>query len=173
MNGHVIAVDENGNVNDMKNTDDVFNLDIYRNCNIDLKHYNNVDLLNHFNNYGKNENRIFSRIQLYKEQSLINNGLMIAKTAVCLKNPPEKYSDEYKSVLVKLNETPDNTPIDVYLGIEDNNINYATYHGLSIINKNIYYMVDVIKKYKVIDTSKYNFYLSFNLQRNYDNTIFL
>jgi hypothetical protein len=173
MNGHVIAVDEKGNVNDMINKDNEFNVDIYRNCNIDLKHYNNMDLLNHFNNYGKNENRIFSRIQLYKLQSLINNGLMITKTAVCLKNPPEKYSDEYKNILIKLNEISDNTPIDVYLGIEDNNINYVTYHGLSIINQNIYYIVDAIKKYKVIETSKYNFYLGFILQRKYDNTIFL
>ena len=176
MNGHVIAVDERGNMNDMLNRYNEFNIDIYRNCNMDLKNcqYNDIDLLNHFNNYGKNEYRIFSRIQLYKSQSIINNDLMKAKTAVCLKIPSIKNIDEYKSLLIRINELSSNDNItDIYLGVEDNNINYGTYHGLSIINHSINYMVDVIKKYEVIATEKHNFYLGFNLQRNYEDVLFL
>jgi len=96
MNGHIVSIDENGNMNDMINKYNEFNVDIYRNCNIDLKNcqYNDFDLLNHFNNHGKNENRIFSRIQLYKKQSLINQDLSKANIAVCLKIPPEKYSSK-------------------------------------------------------------------------------
>lgn len=174
MNGHIISVDENGNVNDMKNKDDEFNMDIYRNCNIDLKHYNNIDLLNHFNTHGKNENRYFSKLQLYKQQALINCELLKAKTAVCLKFCFDNFSYEYKNLLTKINELSSNGDlIDIYLGIEDDNINYATYHGLSTITQSIHYMVDVIQNYGVIAVEKYNFYLSFNLQRKYDNVIFL
>ena len=173
MNGHVISVDENGNLNDMKNKDTECNMDVYRNCNIDLKHYNNIDLLNHFNNHGKNENRIFSRIQLYKPQALINNDLMIAKKAVLLIFSLEKYSDEYKNLLIKINELSDNRPLDIYLGVKDNNINYLTHQGLSIINIYIYEIVKIIEDYNILDIAKCNFYLGFNLQRNYDNTVFL
>ena len=174
MNGHVIAVDEKGNMNDMINKYNEFNVDIYRNCNQDLKHYNNVDLLNHFNNQDKNENRIASKCQLYKEQSIINNDLLKATIAVCLKIPPEKYLDEYKNVLVKIIELSSNGNfIDIYLGVEDNSINYGSYHGLSLIKETIYYIVDAIKKYEVIATENHNFYLGFNLQRNYEDVIFL
>ena len=176
MNGHVVSIDEKGNMNDMINKYNEFDVDIYRNCNMDLKNYqyNDIDLLNHFNNYGKNENRIFSRIQLYKSQSIINNDLMKAKTAICLKIPPEKNSYEYKNVLVKINELSSNgNLIDIYLGVEDNNINYGTYHGLSVINKNIYFIVDEIKHYEVIATENHNFYLGFNLQRNYEDVLFM
>jgi len=173
MNGHVISVDENGNLNDMKSKDTEFNMDVYRNCNIDLKHYNNVDLLYHFNNHGKNENRIFSRIQLYKPQALINNDLMIAKKAFLLYFSLEKYSDEYKNLLIKINELSDNIPIDIYLGVKDININYLTHQGLSIINIYIYDIVKIIEDYNILDITKCNFYLGFNLQRNYDNTVSL
>jgi len=44
-----------------------FNSDIYRNNNNDLKNFNDTELLNHFNNYGKNENRIYS-IRQYLEE---------------------------------------------------------------------------------------------------------
>jgi hypothetical protein len=157
----------------MKNKYDEFNVDIYRNCNMDLKHYNDVDLLNHFNNHGKNENRIFSKIQLYKPQALINNDLMIAKKAVCLIFSLEKYSHEFKNILIKLNEISDNSPLDIYLSVKDDNINYATYHGLSRIAHSIHYIVDIIQQYELIDVGKYNFYLGFNLQRNYQDVIFI
>jgi hypothetical protein len=99
---------------------------------------------------------------------------MKAKTAVCLKIPPEKYSDEYKNVLVKIIELSSNgNLIDIYLGVEDNNINYGTYHGLSVINKNIYFIVDEIKNYEVILVDNHNFYLGFNLQRNYEDVLFM
>jgi len=99
---------------------------------------------------------------------------MKAKTAVCLKIPSIKNIDEYKSLLIRINELSSNDNItDIYLGVEDNNINYGTYHGLSIINHSINYMVDVIKKYEVIATEKHNFYLGFNLQRNYEDVLFL
>ena len=174
MNGHIISVDEKGNMNDMINKYNEFNVDIYRNCNMDLKHYNDIDLLNHFNNHHKDENRIFSKSQLYKQQSIINQDLLKANTGVCLKIPPEKYSDEYKSVLVKLNELSTNgSLIDIYLGVEDNNINYGSYHGLSLIKHTIYFIVDAIKKYQFIVVENHNFYLGFNLQRKYDNVIFL
>jgi hypothetical protein len=173
MNGHVIAVDEKGVMSDMINKYSEFNIDVYRNCNIDLKHYNNIDLLNHYNNHGKNENRIFSRIQLYKPQALINNDLMIAKKAFLLFFSLEKYSDEYKNLLIKINELSDNIPIDIYLGVKDNNINYLTHEGLSIINIYIYEIVQKIRDYNILDIEKCNFYLGFNLQRNYDNSVSL
>jgi len=130
--------------------------------------------LNHFNIHHKDERRIFSKSQLYKEQSIINQDLMKANIAVCLKIPPENYSDEYKSVLVKINELSSNADlIDIYLGVEDNNINYGSYHGLSVIKHTIYYIVDTIKKYEVIALDKHNFYLGFKLHRNYENVLFL
>ena len=174
MNGHVIAVDDKGNMNDMINKYNEFNVDIYRNCNMDLKPYNDIDLLNHFSKEGKHENRLFSKIQLYKQQSLINQDLLKANTAVCLKIPPEKYSYEYKNVLVKIIELSSNGNfIDIYLGVEDNNINYATHHGLSIIRNTIHYIIDTIKQYEVILVENHNFYLGFNLQRKYEDVIFM
>jgi len=174
MNGYVISIDDNGNIKKMKNKDNEFNIDIYRNCNIDLKHYNDVDLISHFNNHGKNENRMFSKVQLYKSQSLINCELLKAKTAVCLKISFENYSYEYKNLLIKINELSSNDNfIDIYLGVEDKNINYVTYHGLSVIKHTIYYIVDAIRKYEIIVVGKYNFYLGFNLQREYEDVIFL
>jgi len=174
MNGYVISIDDNGNINNMKNKDIEFNLDVYRNCNVDLKHYNDFDLLNHFNNHGKNENRMFSKIQLYKPQALINCELLKAKIAVCLKISDEKYSYEFKNLLTKINElSSNNNFIDIYLGGEDNNINYLTYNGLSIIKHSIHYIVDEIKKYEIILVEKYNFYLGFNLQNKYEDVIFM
>ena len=174
MNGHIVSIDEKGNMNDMINKHNEFNVDIYRNCNMDFKHYhyNDVDLLNHFNRHGKNENRISSKIQLYKQQSLINQDLLKANIAICLKIPPENYSYEYKNVLVKIFELSSNgNLIDIYLGVEDKNMNYGSYHGLSVINKNIYFIVDAIKKYEVITVEDYNFYLGFNLQRKYKDVM--
>ena len=99
---------------------------------------------------------------------------MKANIAICLKIPPEQYSDEYKNTLIKISELSSNNKfINIYLGVEDNNINYVTYHGLSIINKNIYFIVDTIKTYGVLHVEKYNFYLGFKLQRNYEDVLFL
>lgn len=173
MNGYVISIDDNGNINNMKNKENEFNVDIYRNCNVDLKHYNDVDLISHFNNHGKNENRMFSKSQLYKEQSLIKQDLLKAKTAVCLKIYFDNFSYEYKNLLIKINELSNDNFIDIYLGVEDNNVNYVNYHGLSVIKHTIYYIVDVIKKYEVIDLGKYNFYLGFNLHREYEDVLFM
>jgi hypothetical protein len=172
MNGCIVSIDKNGNMNDMKNKYNVFNIDIYRNCNMDLKYYNDIDLLNRFNSRDKNENRIFSISQLYKTQAIINIGLLKANIAICLKIPSENYSDEYKNILVKIFELSSNGEfIDIYFGVEDNNMNYSSYHGLSVINKNIYYIVDQIKHYEVIVVDKYNFYLGFNLQRKYEHVM--
>jgi hypothetical protein len=173
MNGHVIAVDDNGSMNNMLNRYNEFNIEVYRNCNIDLKHYNNIDLLNHFNNHGKNENRIFSKCQLYKEQSIVNHNLLSATKAICLKCLLEKNSDEYKKSLIKINELSYDNSIDIYLGVENDDRNYNTYHGLNIINITIYDIVNVIKTYNVIDVNKFNFYLGFNLQRKYEDVIYL
>jgi len=63
--------------------------------------------------------------------------------------------------------------IDIYLGVEDKNINYGSYHGLSVINKNIYFIVYQIKHYEVIRVEEHNFYLGFNLQRNYEDVMFM
>jgi hypothetical protein len=171
--GHIISINENGHMSVMKNNSYKFNVDIYRNSNVDLRHFDNNDLLNHFNNYGKNENRIFSECQLYKEQAIFNNSLLKANKAVCLKIPPENYSDEYRNILIKLDELSHDNLVDIYLGVEDNRINYDRCHGLSIINISIHDIVNEIKTYYILDVTKHNFYLSFNLQRNYEDVLFL
>jgi hypothetical protein len=170
-NGHIISIDESGLMNVMKNKDNEFNIDIYRNCNVDLMYYNDIDLLLHYNSRGKYENRIFNRSQLYKIQSVINIDLLKATMAVGLTLPPDKYSHEYNKLLIKVNEISGSKPIDIYLG--DNNKKCNTYHGLSTMNVYIYEVVKIIDSYNILDMSKCNFYLGFNLQRKYTNTIFL
>jgi len=170
-NGHIISIDESGLMDVMKNKDYEFNIDIYRNCNVDLMYYNDIELLLHYNTRGKYDKRIFTRSQLYKRQSVINIDLITSTIAVCLIIPPDKYSDEYKQLLIKANEIADNNSIDIYLG--DSNKKYNRYHGLSTMNVYIYEVIKIIESYNILDMSKCNFYLDFNLQRKYNNTIFL
>ena len=166
-----ILIFEKGLMNVMKNKDNDFNIDIYRNCNVDLMYYNDIDLLLHYNSRGKYENRIFNRSQLYKIQSVINIDLLKATMAVGLTLPPDKYSHEYNKLLIKVNEISGSKPIDIYLG--DNNKKCKTYHGLSTMNVYIYEVVKIIDSYNILDISNCNFYLDFNLQRKYNNIIFL
>lgn len=170
-NGYIISVSNDGLMNKMINKDTEYNNDIYKNCNLDLIHYDDNYLLLHYENHGKNENRIYTKKQLYKSQAIINNDLFKAKTAVCLIVPPEKYSNEYKDLLIKINEISNNDSIDIYLS--DCKNSYNTYMGLSAMNVCIHDAVSLIKSYNILDIQKCNFYLGFILQRNYENKIIL
>jgi len=44
----------------------IFDIDLYRELNNDLKHFNNNQLLDHYHNHGKYENRIYSYNQFYE-----------------------------------------------------------------------------------------------------------
>jgi hypothetical protein len=169
-NGYINTINENGDINVMENTDKEFNLDIYRACNLDLNHFNDNDLLFHYNTYGKYENRIHSKETLLKVQAILNNDLLKATTAICINIPPNNYSDEYFHLLTKINELYNhNEALDIYFG--DGVHNYNTYNGYSTINKSLPDLVKILDSYNILDIQKINFYIGFNLQRNYEKTI--
>ena len=170
MNGHVIAVDDKGNMIDMINKYNEFNLDIYRNCNMDLNEYTNDELLNDYNTYGMYENKIATMKQLYKQQSIINQDLMKATIAIFIKvvNDSDSFNN-VKSILQKIKIMTENSFADIYIGYDLNNDNY--YHGLSTIYEDINSQYNIIGSFDIIDITKYNFYLGYNLQRKYDTII--
>jgi hypothetical protein len=170
MNGHIISIDEKGIMNDMKNKDTEFNVDIYRNCNMDLNEYSNDELLNDYNTYGMYENKIATMKQLYKQQSIINQDLMKATIAIFIKvvNNSDSFNN-VKSILQKIKIMTENTFADIYIGYDLNNDNY--YHGLSTIYEDINSQYNIIGSFDIIDITKYNFYLGYNLQRKYDTII--
>lgn len=172
-NGYIISINNNGIMNYMKDKDVEFNINIYKNCNTDLKHYDNNTLLLYYNDIGKNDNRISTKKQLYKRQAIINNNSLNATIAILMNIPPEIYSDEYKKLLINVNEIViHNGYIDIYLGDGKNNNNM--YNGLSIIYFDIHEIVDNINSYNILQNKEnINFYLGFNLHCKYDNTIML
>ena len=170
INGNVISINENGNMNDMKNKDSEFNVDIYRNCNMDLNEYTNDELLNDYNTYGIYENKIATMKQLYKQQAIINQDLMKANIAIFIKviNNSDTFNN-VKSILQKIKLMTENSFADIYIGYDLNNDNY--YHGLSTIYEDINSQYNIVGSFDIIDITKYNFYLGYNLQRKYDTMI--
>jgi hypothetical protein len=170
-NGYIISIDNNGNRNIMVNKDNQFNLDIYKSSNKDLIHLNDVDLVRHYYEMGIKEDRIYSRIQLYKPQAIINNNLYKANIAICLSMPSS--IDKFNNMLIKIKTvSKNNTNIDIYLGDSIND--YNKYLGLSIIKNDLDNFLDKIKNANIIKNfENYNFYLGLTLHRNYNNIIFL
>jgi ssDNA-specific exonuclease RecJ len=157
-------------MNDMKNKDTEFSVDIYRNCNMNLNEYTNDQLLNDYNTHGMYENKIATTKQLYKKQSIINQDLMKANIAIFIKviNNSDTFNN-VKSILQKIKLMTENCFADIYIGYDLNNDNY--YHGLSTIYEDINSQYNIIDSFDIIDITKYNFYLGYNLQRKYDTII--
>ena len=100
QNGYIISVDNNELVpkNNCKNK---FNLDIYKNCNIDLylNNMDDTDLINHYTNFGINESRIDNLNKLIKVQSKINIDCKKARIAFFMIIPSDSLSGGYRTLL--------------------------------------------------------------------------
>jgi len=170
-NGYIISIDYNGNKNIMVNKDNEFNLDIYKNSNKDLTHLNDVELVKHYYEMGIKEDRIHSRIQLYKSQAIINNNLHKANIAICLSMPSS--IEKLKNMLIKIKTASKNNNFtDIYFG--DGINDYNKYLGLSTIKSDLNNFLDKIKNTNILtNLDNYNFYLGLTLHRNYNNIIFL
>lgn len=167
-NGYIISIDENGKHNDMTNKTNIFDADIYKNCNPDLPNYDENELFEDYNKYGKYENRISTKKGLYKPQLLMNNQLSKAKIAILLPIPLKNNHTYYENILLRvLNLSKLYEIIDLYFG-DENNGGYHTYNGLCTIYESIHQIVNRIELYDILNISSYNFYLGLNLQREYD-----
>jgi hypothetical protein len=162
-NGYIISITESGNMIKMIDKYNEFDINIYKNCNKSIKN----NWVQHFNKVGKNENRIYSHNTLRKKQAIINQNILSARLAIFLLVPLDNTSGGYRTLLNYMQKlTENNIYIDIYLGYDFDSIN--CYNGLSTLNVNIEHVVNIIAGFNVLDIKKYNFYLGFNVQRNYD-----
>ena len=160
-NGYIISVDTNGKTDIMIDKDKQFNLEIFKNCNLDLINKSDNELLKY---YGI-RNRIYCKSQIYKSQAIINTDLLKATIAIFMIIPSEK-SDECASFLNFIKNSTDNSSIDIYFGYDFNST--KCFAGLSIIDKEINEIYKLIDNYNILDMNKYNFYLGYNVQKFYD-----
>ena len=171
-NGYIISIDYNGNRNVMINKDNEFNTDIYKNSNKDLMTLGHADLIKHYYEMGIKEDRIYSKLQLYKQQAIINNNLLKSNIAICLTIPKSK--EKLNNILVKIKtvSSSNNNMVDIYFG--DGINDYNKYLGLSIIKNDLKFFVNKITSPNILtNLENYNFYLGLTLHRNYNNIIFL
>lgn len=146
--------------------EDKYNEEIYKKCNHDLTTLNSIQLKQHYEKFGKNENRIYSLHTLIKQQSIINIPYLQSTIAFYLFIPSNNECGGYKTLLRYINYLTNNGySIDIYLG--HNSTSQKTIYGYSIIKEHLKDIIKVIESYNVLDISKYNYYLGFNLQRKY------
>jgi hypothetical protein len=168
QNGYIISVNNSNHEFIPKiNYKNKLNLDIYRNCNPDLVHLNNTELINHYINFGINENRIDNLNKLIKIQSQINIDCKKARIAFFMIIPTDSLSGGYRTLLKYIQSLVDNNiHVDLYFGYDINSI--KTYNGLSILNTSIQTIIEIVNSYNELNMNSYNFYLGYNVQRNYD-----
>ena len=167
QNGYIISIDNQNNLIPKINYKNDFHLDIYKNCNPDLIHLNNTELINHYINFGINENRIDNLNKLVKVQSQINIDCKIARIAFFMIIPSDNISGGYRTLLKYIQFLNNNNiHIDLYFGYDINSI--KTYNGLSIVNTSIQTIIEIVDSYNELNMNSYNFYLGYNVQRNYD-----
>ena len=165
-NGYIISVNESGETDIMIDKDKEFNFEIFKSCNLDLSDKSEIDLLKHYIYNGVKENRIYSKFQIYKPQAIINKELLSATVAIFMIIPPNNKSKECIKILnyIKI-LTDNNISVDIYFGYDFTSINCIL--GLSIINKNLEEIYNLINNYNILDIKKYNFYLGYNVQKKY------
>ena len=168
QNGYIISINNSNDEFIPKiNYKNKFNLNIYRNCNLDLVHLNNTELINHYINLGINENRIDNLNKLIKIQSKINIDFKIARIAFFMIIPSDNLSGGYRTLLKYIQSlNNNNVHIDLYFGYDINSM--KTYNGLSIVNTSIETIIEFVNSYNELNMNFYNFYLGYNVQRNYD-----
>jgi hypothetical protein len=164
--GCVYGLEQNGNIESQKNCKS-FDIDIYKKANCDLLFNNDDEYKNHYEKYGKKENRITCKYNLVKKQSIINNRYKSASIAFFMIIPGDNLSGGYRTLLKYINWLK-NTGfnIDIYLGYNDTSIKEV--NGFTIINQHIDDIVKIINSYGEINIKEYNFYMGFKLKRNYN-----
>ena len=147
---------------------DKFDIDIYRNCNLDLKWMPDNELVRHYQIYGKNENRITNLRTLFKVQCQLTHNIFDAKVAFFLLDAHDTGSGGYRTLLNYINELYNHgIMVDLYIGNREEGL--ETYHGLSLMKRDIHDCINVINGYKSISIHHpINYYLGFKLRRNYD-----
>ena len=169
-NGYIISVDKNGKTDKMIHKDNEFDFEIFKNCNLDLSNKNYFDLLEYFIYNGIKENRIYSKSQIYKIQAIINKDLLSANLAIFMVIPSDNNSNECISLLNYIKILNDNNnSIDIYVGYDFTSVNCI--YGLSIISEPLENIYKVIDNYNILNMKEYNFYLGYNVQKNYDTII--
>jgi hypothetical protein len=142
-----------------------FNLNIYKNCNNDLKHFTKKELINHYENFGKYEKRISSKADLLKKQSIINN--RDSDIAIFMIITSDNLSGGYRTLLKYIHFLNSiDISIDIYFGF--NFTSTKTYNGLNIIHMSLNEILEIVDSYKEIDINKNNYYLGFNCIKRYN-----
>ncbi len=164
---NITSIDIDGTPCIIKN-DGAFNINIYKNCNIDISHYSDSELIEHYNNHGKYENIIVCKNQLYKNQSIINIDIEKSTIAFYMLIPgSEANSGGYRTLLLYINHLRNNGyNIDLYFGNSTDDM--TTYLGLSINNNSLDSIIKNIAKYNILDIKNYNYFIGLNLQKKYN-----
>lgn len=166
MGGQVLGIDDLGRAYAYSGRDE-FNLQIYKICSPDLAGFDNIGLQQHFDTYGKHENRMFSLRHLQNMQCSVNVSFGAARIAYFLLIPGEATSGGYRTLLRQINYLKmSGYDVDIYFGNETLHMNKVK--GFSIIPVHLTEMIEAVDKYGEIDIHQHNFYLGLEVHREYD-----
>ena len=103
---------------------------------------------------------------LIKIQSNINKNILDSKIAIFI-NFDEFYSEKYKTILKYLSYlTKNNINVDIYFGKDE----YSAFrcNGFSLIENNLYELIESLNKQYQFYKDNFNYYLGFNLIKKYN-----
>lgn len=168
-NSHIVGVTNDGIFLRYDKLLDKYNTGIYRECNFDLAHFDDNDLMMHYIENGINEGRIYNFKTLMKPQCQLNDRTLQAPIAFFMLLPTtDATSGGYITLLHYINVLIKNgIYVDMYFG--NSTIDMKRCKGFTIMRDSVSTIIENIKRFNILsDLTKVNFFVGLTACKKYN-----